>query len=285
MTTIIAINQKIYADRRKVVNNTTEGMIGSEHGDKITTTSFCHYATTGFVPEGFQAKQIDHTLAAIFVLLHVAHSQSNFRKSAAGKMFFEACGLRRIKFTTNMLIDRLKVYCIDAECSLLAVNDTHHVLVRGKDTAYGLKNTCSILGAGSKMAGILLHHREPIESIYEAIRGAGLPTGATVDMKDGATFASDKIPPITDPYFVGRVTFELDQFISKLNPTDTTDDALPLITDVISVISMLYGMGRYNKKKHRIVFNRNLTVAKIKAFGLPGNKFYDTALRSTMEKL
>lgn len=285
MTTIIGINQKIYADRRKVMNNTTEGMVGAEHSDKITTTSFCHYATTGFVPEGHQAKQIEHTLAAIFVLLHVAYSRSNFRKSEAGKLFYAACGMRRIKYTTNMLIDRLKVYCMDAECSLMAVNDTHHVLVRGKDTAYGTKNTCSILGAGSKMAAILLHHKEPIESVYDAVRGAGLPTGAAVDMKDGAIFANDKIAPITNPYFVGRVTFELEQFVSNLNPADTSNDGLILITDVLSMISMLYGMGHYNTTKDRVVFRRNLTVEKIKTFGLPGSKFYDLALQSATEKL
>lgn len=284
MTTIIGINQKIYADRRKVVNHTTEGMVGAEHGEKITTTSFCHYATTGFVPEGYQATQIEHVLAAIFVLLHVAHSKSNFRKSEAGKMFFAACGLSRIKFTVNMLVDRLKIYCGDAECSLLAVNNTHHVLVRGKDTQYAMKNTGAILGGGSKMAGILLHHKEPIESIYDAIRTAGLPTGSAVEMKDGAVFASDKISPITDPFFISLVTFELEEFIARLHPSDNGKDVLALVTDITAVVSMLRAMGRYNDKKNLVIFKRNLTVEKIKAAGLPGNAFYDIIFKSAMEK-
>lgn len=285
MTTIIVLNNTIYADRRKVVNHALQGIAGAEIGDKIITTPYCHYATTGFVPTPAQRTQIEKTLAAIHTLYGVMNPKGVFAKSLLGKMFRENKDIHKaVTATVNMLVDRLKMRVGNADCKLIAINDRYNTIMIGNDTHVDTTLDCKILGGGDKVASTLLHHGESIASVYQAIRGMGLPTGAVYDERSGAQFANGLMPPITSNDFIYRVMEELSIFNQNKNDEDPQEDHDLLTNLVLSLLAVFMAIGSFDKKKNKIKYHRNLTAAKLKQASLPESSYFKFLYKGYKEK-
>lgn len=275
MTTIISMNGKLIADRRKVVNHLLTGMVGSEIGDKITTTEFCHYATTGFVPRATPKRHIEATLAAAFALLEVLNPTGAFSKTPLQDLFYDVPGLiNKVEITINLLLDRLRLRINNSECSLLAINHRYTVVVKGADAFSDEDPDPKIIGGGALIASILLHHEEPLESVYQAIRGTTLPTGAVYDECLGSVFDNGKLPPILHPAFGARVLQELKIFSRNANPKDPKEDMDKLAHDVVSLIVTLRAVGTFNKDKNKLVFNKKLDAKLLTDAGNADNDDY-----------
>lgn len=271
MTTIITANNRIYADRHHIVNHSLVGMVGAEQSSKITTTDFCHYATTGFVPDRATRDIIEMDLATIFTLLGIINPKGALQKSFLGPLLRSVPGFGdKLEYAINVMVDRLKFIVHKADCKLLAIDSRYTLIETSNNPTYTSDTDCQVIGASSMMASILLHHKEPIANVYDCLCSSNTPTGAVYDECLGSDFITDKLPPLVHPRFLANIIFNLNLFNNsrdKNNPDDTEEDMIRLAKDIISLVSMLGSIGSYNHKTNRIKFNKKLSKENLIAAG------------------
>lgn len=276
MTTIISVDGKLYADRHKIINHPSSGMIGAVQETKLSTTAFCHYATTGFVPSEETRFKLEQALATVFTLLGLINTKGVFFKSPIGKIFYTMPNaVNIIGVALNLLTDNIKVKLAKEDVAgIIAVNHRYIVYIKDSVAVWTLANDCYTLGASSVMASILLHHGETIESIYSGICESTAPTGATYDMLDTSVFDNNLLPPFCDPYFLGTLMGHCDIYLNSPDEIGSKEEMAKIKHDIVTLVSALTALGKYNCKTRHITFTKHISEKLLAAAISPKNKIY-----------
>lgn len=276
MTTIISLDGKLYADRHKIINHPVSGMIGAEQAMKLSTTKFCHYATTGFVPTDKAKEHIERSLAVMFTLLGLINQKGLFFNSPAGELFYTIPGAAKLLYTAgNLITDNIKMYLSREDIAgIIAVNHRYIVYIKNDIVAWSLADDCYTLGSSSTMASILLHHGETIESVYSGICGSTAPTGANYDMLDTKVFDNNLYPPFCDAAFLGNLLGHCDSYLSSAEKLGTKEEISSLKHDIVTLASALTVLGKINIHTNRLTFTKKMSKELLLAAISPENKIY-----------
>lgn len=266
MTTIIAQNGKLAADRRKAVNHYKTGIIGVRNESKIVKLPFCLYATMGYdLPsdtvgeENVIKDRVTQQLAVLFALSYFC-----------GKRFYKTPLYRYLKeskiptaeFSINVRSLRLiigkfvSIEMDEAGRGLLAM-DGHTTLFmeHGNFNAYNNKEIITA-GSGRKVASILIDKGWKLEDIYKAVRTSGAPTGAEFEVYDTRKEFADEFPPIGSLDFLLMFSALIKSYakngVAEKNLTPET--ANNLLLTLTTVIAGFMSIGKLHNGK--VIFNK-----------------------------
>jgi hypothetical protein len=223
MTTIIARNKELVADRRKIVNYRKLGVIGVRDAPKIHKEPFCLYGIAGFelteeiTDFGMSKELMLRRLAALFALSYYTESSEKkallYELPGASKTMIDGMmeawrGLRNI--IGNQVAREFESF----SQSLIAMGrfNTLH-FINGEFLT--MPNTeIALLGSGVKTAAVLLDHGYTYDQLYPALRRAGIPTGETYDKLTVADDLPDLMPPISHPMLLRTIAILMKKSIS-----------------------------------------------------------------------
>lgn len=260
MSTIIAHKGQLIADRRKVVDGAHISFVGIRDEAKIHQTDFCLFGLSGFeissdIPafEGTDLKLL-RALAVIFGLTYF--TQKSYLHGPVAKALEEheyhpfVQFRRNVRSLRNILASQLAKELEKDACNVLAVGREHTLMFHeGKYGIYG-HQTQAVIGAGRKMAAILLDHGVPYEDIYRRLRWSGLPTGATFDVLK-ASDLPDLMPPVWDSEFLLTMHTRIKRQMQEEKEEGVLTPELEQVTieNVTKIFATFLTMGRGKDKR------------------------------------
>lgn len=277
MTTIIAIQGKLVADRRKAVNYFKAGIVGVRDEPKIHKLPFCIYGTTGFellrnakdklVHQAFEKK-----LAMIFGLTYfcdAAFLKHPLVKASGAEEKFVSSFRKRAKALRDIIGHQLADEMESGSKGVIAMGLKDTIIASDREFQVFSNQEPLVLGSGKKAAIILLDHGWSFERIYNALRESGCPTGETFDILDTRTELVDSFPPVTDNNFIYGLINAMNtawnsESYSKRNPTPEEhqlekDKLAELIAIFLSFGKLENGMMVFSKTP---IFNFTTPEAK-----------------------
>lgn len=267
MTTIIARNGELVADRRKVVNYRKTGVIGIRDEPKIYKTDFCLYGISGFelseeiADFGMPKVLMMRRLATLFALSYVVEGSDDFEKQlleipgVTTKHVDDLIG--KLKPARNILGGVVARELEEQAMGLVAMGpyNTMH-LNNGEFLSMPNKDTV-VTGSGAKMACILLDHNYSYDELYPALRAAGIPTGEKYDKLTLEKDLPKLFPPLDDEQFHRMI-------LRLFNKSERHEKKLSMLTDQAAIeargalaeaIATLMSLGKVNKRG-RWVFSK-----------------------------
>lgn len=219
MTTLIAKNGELYGDRRKVVNSPRNGIVGVRDDAKIYKLPFCLYGMTGwdYSDGGILSKRakalFEQKLAVISALDYFTDEQfiKHPLHAMLKEMKYHGSFISFCKHFRNLIGRYLAKDLSAASSGLILVTRGGTFVADSKGWDICGRSDTIVVGAGSKMAAILLDHNVPIKDIYYALRAANVPSGTIFDKFTIEEDTSGEFPPVFgEPFlsalykFVGR---------------------------------------------------------------------------------
>lgn len=269
MTTIIAKNRELVADRRKIITGRKTGNIGTRDEPKIYKTPYCLYGISGFeikehIPEiSVPTLLLQQQLAVIFgmsyfvsggkAVLDMLESQLNVPRKKL--ISFR----KRIKTIRNIIGTQLGRELQKSCQGVLALGQFNTVHINDGQYLITPNNETLLIGSGTLAASILLDHNVPFEKLYPALRSFGIPTGATFDKLTVDDDLLDMFPPLSDWEFISTAVSNIllatkhEIEIGVLKP----DQAELAMGSMARDIATLVTWGRRNPKTGKWIFAKN----------------------------
>jgi hypothetical protein len=260
MTTIIARNGELVADRRKVVNYRKAGVIGIRDEAKIYKTDYCLYGISGFelsediADFGMPKILMMRRLATLCALSYVVEGSDDFEKQllelpgVTTKDVDDLIG--KLKPTRNILGGVVARELNEQAMGLVAMThyNTMH-LNNGEFLSMPNKDTV-VTGSGMKMACILLDHNFSYDELYPAMRVAGIPTGEKYDKLTLEKDLPRMVPPLSDEQFHRTIVrlFNKSERREKREGILTAEAAMQARGALAEAIATLMSLGKVNKR-------------------------------------
>lgn len=262
MTTIIARNGELVADRRKIIEARLIGTVGVRDEPKIHKLPFCIYGFSGVErdiprPGDLTKLQLHRRMAVVMGLSYIADCDP-----LTYEKLLQMEGVRPSHvFHFQQQVGQLRNVAAGQLARELE-NQNQNMLIMGKFTTVYCTNggmvvapntETLIMGVADRMAAIFLDHNYSYEKLYKAIRHSTSPTGEKIDILKVADL-EDLWPPITDPGFIKMAIqmFERSEhyeFKKGILKDEVATHARALIAETIATILTL---GKLNKKGQMI---------------------------------
>lgn len=260
MTTIIARNRELVADRRKVVNYRKAGVVGIRDEPKIYKTPFCLYGISGFemgeALEDFGMPKLlmMRRLATLFALSYLVEGGDEVEKEllklpgATDRLVTDL--IDNLKSIRNICGVQVAKELDQVEMGIVAMGPftTLH-MASGEFLA--MKNIDTVvLGSGVKMTSILLDHNLSYDEIYPALRRSGMPSGEKYDLLSVEHDLPKAYPPISDPQIMRMVArlwrkSELTELKAKTLTPEQMHTARGALAETLAT---LLSLGRITKR-------------------------------------
>ena len=260
MTTIIARNGELVADRRKVVNGRRVGIIGVRNEAKIHKLPYCIYGITGFETDesvgiGRGDYFLKSALATLFALSYIC--EKNKEKD---EMLLEKTGWTRPDYTRfriqlaeirNVIGTQLAKELQEAGQGVIAMGlfNTIHIQ-NGTYLTIPITDTV-VGGCGTTEASILLDNGRSYKEIYHMLRTSGAPTGIEFDVLSVEKDLDKLFPPLSDPGFI-RTIGVISRMAIKREKAQGDDVREKEVTyALVEVMATFLMMGRVRDGKWR----------------------------------
>lgn len=265
MTTIIAHNGTLIADRMQLVSYTHHGITSVRDSPKIFKLPHCIYGISGTMDLSQTGDEL-HTLimkrlAVISILRYFTqtHFYQRLHKKIREKKQNEYHAFTsELRSLLPLLTEEFAQFLNARELSLIAL-DRHssYLFVDGFYYVHNNKATLT-LGSASKVAIILLNHGLQIEKIYDSIRNMGAPTGVKLD-QFSVQDLDNLFPPIDDPAFIAAFLNQVKtSILIKTLQDDNGQDQVNSYLD--TAIAILAAFGSICEiKDGTVYFNENPT--------------------------
>lgn len=249
MTTIIAKDKCLIADRRVVVNAIKQGIIGVRDAIKIKKLPYCIYGISGFErsPEvgGYSTMLFDNSIATLCALNYLCVGKSDRQKvimEGTGwteKMYDHFRNKARKVF--NAVGKEFATKLFDHGQSVIITTHDNILLFQNGSITIAEHSEIVVMGSGSKTAHILLDHSVPIEEVYSVLRSSGMPTGAVIDKLCLSDLDEKLVPNLRDPYFAAMIANSARSRIKKeismkILPADMNTKVKYIAVDVIATL-------------------------------------------------
>lgn len=264
MTTIIARNRELVADRRKIVNFRKIGTVGVRDEPKIYTLPFCHYGLSGFddspyisgVMSDFTFKK---SIAVIMGLSYLADAPFDKQCSWAypDDHVNQFLGfLESIETLRNVLGTQLAIELNEASRGAVAMGPFTTVHFDKKEFLRIPPEDTVVTGAGVKMACVLLDHNFSYEEIYKGIAASGIPTGEKIDLLK-VDDLEDLFPPISHYGFLFHMSSMMKRALRREVKEGVIEDERrePILRLFAGTVATLLTFGRY--KDGKMIFKPN----------------------------
>lgn len=260
MTTIIARNGELVADRRKVVNFRKTGVIGIRDEAKIYATDYCLYGISGFelsediIDFGMPKILMLRRLATLFALSHVVEGSDDFEKhllTIPGVTTKDIDDLtNKLKITRNILGGVVARELDEQAMGLVAMGRYNTMHLNNGEFLSMPNNDTVVLGSGAKMACILLDHNFSYHELYPAMRAAGIPTGEKYDKLTLEKDLPRKVPPLSDEQFHKTIVrlFNKSERREKKMGILTEEAAMESRGALAEAIATLMSLGKVSKR-------------------------------------
>ena len=214
MTTVIARNKVLVADRRKIVNYRKLDVIGVRNEAKIYKEPFCLYGVAGYEATpaingyGMSRELLLRRLAVLFALSYYTESKEKrkllYGLPGASPIMIESmvASWGEMRTIMGMQVARELNEFSQSVVAMGQFNTMHFT----DGEFLTMPNTDTVLlGAGARHAVILIDNGYSYDKIYPALRRAGVPTGETYDMFTVEDDLPDLMPPISHPTLVRTI--------------------------------------------------------------------------------
>lgn len=268
MTTIIAKNRELIADRRQVVNAAATGIIGVRDEGKIHKLPYCLYGMCGFemtdIGPRIDPIVFQQSIATICALTAFANDASNSDKRI-DQIFLEQSGWTEEQYENFQRHARLMRDIIAEQFStdlwnhgqglLIMTHQAVMMLNEGKFAVYSVKEPV-VLGSGVTMVQILLDHGISCEEIYPMLRRHGVPTGTTFDV-----FSLDKdlpfaMPPMSNTTMLVYISIYIRRSLrsSLKSGKITKETRIESLCMLVENIARFMALGKVSRNKW--IFNK-----------------------------
>lgn len=259
MTTIIAKDKCLVADRRVVVNAIKQGIIGVRDAVKIQKLPYCIYGISGFEKSlevgGYSPILFSNTIATLCALNYLCVDNKEREKVImegtgwSRKMFLRFRSKARIAheavgkdFATTLMEYRQNLIILTHE-NILLLQDGIFTRAEHSESV--------VLGSGAKMAHILLDHNVPYEEIYPALRSCGIPTGAVFDKFCLDDLDKSLVPPLSEPNFTAMISVATSDKIKEALSKGEISEKVATDTyhGMVDLIATLLTIGKVKNKR------------------------------------
>lgn len=288
MTTIIARNRELVGDRRKLINARKLGVVGVRDEAKIHKTPFCFYGISGWEVDdnlkiGMPKFKMLRRLSVLFTLSYIAsddEEKDRYLLENLGwdkrvyELFKEAMGDMR-----NLMGNAFAHELNEFGQHLVAMGQYETIHIQGKEFLALPNFDTVILGAGDKMAAVLLDNGLSYDEIYHTLRTHAIPTGIKYDVLNVDRDLPKMIPNFSDSMFIKVMVLLFNKALAREKKQNIIKDAQHEIDAryvMAARMAVFMAMGKIVRGKWK--FNRN--IPDVFSFKDPisfKNKFYREA--------